>query len=311
MLSIGGNLPALKLCLQHHAKISLDYYGRSPLHYAALKGHADTCLFLLSLKQHQSIFNQADQDGNTPLINSITAGHLKVLEAFIESGASIEPVEIGSPNQLNTGKIPLTVACQSGHLNIVKYLLSLTKNITLIPPTSDGLTTLHISCRQGQTEITKCLIEHMYSSPIPPSAVQDEINRLDAFTGWTPLFFAAAEGHIGCMKLLLEARCRVDLKDDCDWSARTYCLYRGHMDAAALLLEYEEKKAISDIENANSRNVDYGVLEKETEVRMSGGTLGTLEEKASTGGISNPMAEMDLDDIPSLSLPPPIIPLRI
>ena len=158
-----------------------------------------------------------------------------------------------------------------------------------------------------------------------PAVIQEEIDRRDAFTGWTPLFCAAAEGHIGCMTLLLEAGCRVDLKDDGDWSARTYCLYRGHMDAAALLLEYEEKRAFEDMEKSKNVvsssaaasmavDVDYGKLQHNREERMSGGTLDAMEtgsKFSGGGGISNTMGELDIDDIPSLSLPPPIIPLRI
>jgi hypothetical protein len=98
------------------------------------------------------------------------------------------------------------------------------------------------------------------------------------------------------------------------------------MDAAAILLEYEEKRAIEDMEKGKNVasssaaaasmavDVDYGKLDKNKEERMSGGTLDAMEPGSKVsggGGISNTMGELDIDDIPSLSLPPPIIPLRI
>lgn len=298
-----------------------------------MRGHDETCKYLLTLSGSQDILNQPDQDGNTPLIYAITSGHISVLQALIESGASIEPhlpnqpsFLASTPNQFSQQhhlqtKIPLTVACQSGHISVVQYLLSLTTDLTTIPPTQEGLYPLHLSCRQGQAEITEFLISHIQNTPnITPDQVQMEIDRRDAFTGWTPLFFAAAEGHVDCIRILLAAGCRVDLKDDGGWSVRTYCLYRGHMNAAALLLEYEEKlrkeseEALLRIalEEKNAGVSSIGFENKGNEERLSGGTLDAITSDGIGGAvISNNLNGLDLDDIPSLSLPPPIIPLRI
>jgi CDK inhibitor PHO81 len=98
------------------------------------------------------------------------------------------------------------------------------------------------------------------------------------FNGWTALFFASSEGNVECLQVLLENGCRVHVKDDIGWNALTYALYRGKVKAAELISMY---------------------LGKDEDVVM-------VKQKSEKSE-----GELDLDDIPSLSLPPPIIPLRI
>ncbi|KAJ3327326.1 phosphate system positive regulatory protein pho81, partial [Kappamyces sp. JEL0680] len=189
LLAIDGRLDAIKLCFQYDAKLSLDYYGRSPLHYAAMYGHTHVCTYLIAVGAD---INQVDQDGNTPLIYSIIYGWPETLDALILDGASIEPI--------GSSRIPLTIACQHGRDEIVQKLLEL--NVKLIP-NMDGLFPLHLACREGNVVITKSLIKH-----------GSDVERKDAFTGWTPLFFAASEGHLECIRVLIEAGCKIDLTDD-------------------------------------------------------------------------------------------------
>jgi CDK inhibitor PHO81 len=266
LLAIEGKLDAIKLCIKYKAQLTVDYYGRSPLHYAAMYGHTHVATFLIAVG---SDVNKVDQDGNTPLIYAIIYGWPETLEALIQDDASIEPI--------HSSRIPITVACEYGRDSMVVLLLE--RGVKLLP-TMDGLYPLHLACREGNVEITKTLIS--YGS---------DVERRDAFTGWTPLFYAASEGHLSCVQVLLEAKCAIDLTDDSGWQPWTYCLYRGHMKVAALL---------------EPRKIMVGEV-----IPITADLIAPPPPPKTVKGLGEGLDELDIDDIPSLSLPPPIIPLRI
>jgi CDK inhibitor PHO81 len=275
LLAIEGHLDAIKLCFTHKANLMSDYYGRSPLHYAALNGHTDVCVYLISIGAEIDL---VDQDGNTPLINAIVSGHVDTVNSLLEMGASFEP--------LPSSQIPVTMACQYGQLTILQNLLS--KGVKLVA-NMDGLYPLHLACREGKTDITKCLIAH-----------GADVEIQDSFKGWTSLFFASSEGHLDCVKVLLDAGCKVDIVDDSGWLAFTYSLYRGHLKVA----EFLEPKVLP------SRTIMEPISPPMIANQASAFAIDFEQDTSNSGGISK-VGELDIDDIPSLSLPPPIIPLRI
>ena len=114
----------------------------------------------------------------------------------------------------------------------------------------------------------------------------------DALNGWTPIFYTASEGHLECARVLIDAGCQISIKDDSDWLPWTYALYRGHIAVARLLEVPNGGEAQMQLVKA----VDKGIKP------MAPSALFVAEE---TGG------DIDMDDIPDLSLPPPIIPFRI
>lgn len=215
-------------------------------------GRIDELVYLISIGAE---VDQVDQDGNTALIYTIIAGHDHTLDTLISLNASIEPTL--------TSRIPVTLACQYGRLAILENLLS--REVKLVA-NMEGLFPLHLACREGRSEILGCLIAH-----------GSDIEIKDVFTGWTPLFFAASEGHIECVRRVLAAGARVDVVDDSGWGIWTYSLYRGHLEVAAMVEWVDGKIGAGDMDE----------------------------------GMGTKVEELDLDDIPSLSLPPPIIPLRI
>ncbi|KAJ3256726.1 phosphate system positive regulatory protein pho81 [Boothiomyces macroporosus] len=265
-LAIEGKLEIIKLVVERGGDINaVDVYGRTPLHYSCLYGHDEVTLFLLSKGAN---VNAIDRDENSPLINAIIGGHTKCAYTLIEQGASIEPV---TPN----GSIPLSIACQYGHLEIVDLLLS--KNVSLLTDL-DGLDPLHIACREGKDVITKRLIDF-----------KSDIEKKDSFYGWSAVFFAAQEGHLECIRILLDAGCDISTKDQEGWLPWTYALYRGHVKVAALL------------------KVKQDVIMEEVKTKPLAPSEVFLGEPMNLDKVG----DLDIEDIPSLSLPPPIIPLRI
>ncbi|KAJ3398998.1 phosphate system positive regulatory protein pho81, partial [Chytridiales sp. JEL 0842] len=251
-----------------------DLYGRKPLHYAAMYGRDEAVLYLLSLGLP---LESADVDGFTPLTYSIVGGHTKCVELFLSHGANVEPESEFIHN-------PLSLASEHGHYDIATLLLSKGSRIT---PNSDGLTPLHLATREGHANLCQLLISH-----------GADVNGCDSLNGWTPIFYAASEGHLECVKALLKAGADLAIKDETGWLPWTYALYRGHISVAALLevegsqLVSQPAKSVEETAkkppNAFQPMAPSGLFEEEKDIDME-----------------------ELEDLPSLSLPPPIIPFRI
>ena len=74
-----------------------DSYGRTPLHYAALKGHFHVTEALINASAN---VNQPNARGGTPLHSAASKGHIQAVLALIKGGANpnaLEP-ETVNPN---------------------------------------------------------------------------------------------------------------------------------------------------------------------------------------------------------------------
>ncbi|KAJ8324440.1 phosphate system positive regulatory protein pho81 [Batrachochytrium dendrobatidis] len=279
--AIAGRLDILKLAIEYGAIVDIsNVYGRKPLHYAAMYGHADCASHLLTLG---TAIDALDHDGNSALVYAIIGGHTRCVEIFLENNAMIDP---SSP----TAPIPISLACKYGHTDIATLLLK--KGAQLLQDT-DGMDPLHMACREGHAEITQLLISHGANIESP-----------DPFNNWTPVFFAASEGHFKCIQALLAVGCRIDIKDDSGWLPWTYTLYRGHIQVASLL-------AVTDTKVAPAATVSSKVSDTTTAINSIKpmAPSGLFMDEAPSGIIQD--LDMNLDEIPLLSLPPPIIPFRI
>ncbi|CAI2166042.1 19028_t:CDS:2 [Funneliformis geosporum] len=270
--AIVGKLPLMKLCVEHGVKVDCtDIYGRKPLHYVCMSGHNAAATYLLSQGADRE---SCDHDGFNPLIYAVTNGHTKCVEILLDKGARIEPLEEGDHNH-----IPLSLACQYGHKDI--SLLLLDKGAKIIPD-AEGLTPLHLTARQGHHGLLKVLTEHGAFLDAP-----------DKYKGWTPIFYAASEGHIECVNVLIQAGCKVNITDEAGHSPIYYAAWEGHIKCINKLLQWpggfaETADPIIDEPMAAAENMQID---------------GPIDEYLSMAN--------NINSIPSLILPPPILPLRI
>ena len=279
-IAITGRLDALRLCIGHGANLeSTDIYGRKALHYVAISGRTDCATFLLSLGASSQ---GVDSEGYTPLLYGIIGGHTACVKIFLQHCASIEP---STPNSL----VPLSLAAQHGHLDICTLLLD--KGAKVIP-NSDGLSALHLTCREGHDDITRLLIQH-----------GADLNLRESFNGWTPLLYAASEGHYESLRLLMEAGASKYLVDDSKWTPQRWALYRGHIRLAQLL---QVNELLDEPIATDSKE-----LSEDLKPMAPSELLGVspAQESMGSGGIQSEV--LSVDSIPSLLLPPPIIPFRL
>ncbi|KAI1313852.1 phosphate system positive regulatory protein pho81 [Mortierella claussenii] len=285
-----GRLSLLKLAVEHGVSPECtDVYGRRPLHYVSMYGHADCATYLLSMKASMSA---TDHDGFRPLIYSIMNGHTKCVEIFLANNAEIEANQEGDP-------IPLSLACHYGHEDIAMMLIGRGANV--IACNADGLEPLHITCREGHTRLAKTLTTR-----------GARLDQEDKYMCWTPLFYAASEGHAECVKILLEAGCNVSVVDELGKTPIYYAASEGHADCVELLVEAGGKV---DGKSAPAEDTAMDTSAPLTTTSMLN-TSTTPPAEPVLGGPSDSlgspaMDDLDMDFIPSLSLPPPIIPFRI
>ncbi|KAI9310793.1 hypothetical protein BX666DRAFT_1882142 [Dichotomocladium elegans] len=269
--AMAGRLDLLQLCTQQGANIG------SPDAYGRTALHYATmngfgdCVSFL-LTQRANI-EARDHDGYTPLLYAVVNGHTHCVDILIKAGANIEPKH-------DADHIPLSLACYYGHTDIALLLYQRgAKNL----PNAESLYPLHLAARQGHVELCRMLARN-----------KDDIDIQDKYKSWTPLFWAASDGHADCVSILLEAGCQVNIKDEYGKTALHYAAWEGEMECVNLL-------------------IDAGCeVEPVFEGSRSLSTMVTQEkELAQPAETKDQDMEHELDAIPSLSLPPPIIPFRI
>ncbi|SGY75482.1 BQ5605_C005g03428 [Microbotryum silenes-dioicae] len=270
-----GKLELVKACLQNGVSISqADVYGRQALHYAAINGHSAVGHLLLSSGADATVL---DFDGYSPITYAITNGRTQVVQTFIDQGISFDTASSTTNEDLNA----LSLASQHGHEDIARILLS--KGAQILPSPA-GYWPQHLAARQGHAGVLRLLVEATRGFA--------GIDLPDKYSQATPLHHAASHGHAASVQVLLHAGSNVHSKDEFQRTPIHYAAWHGYIDCVNLLLA-------AGANMVASLPIDHPLL-------------------ANTSNATGPMSSADLepldlesDLIPSLSLPPPIIPFRI
>lgn len=250
-----------------------DVYGRIPLHYACRAGRVEMVRELLAAGPHT--VDLMDHDNFTPLIHSIVKDQQACSEQLLYSNARIDP-------NSESDHIPLNLACQHGSLPIIKMLLE--RNAKLLPD-AEGLYPQHMVARASQSpELLLRLKEH-----------GADLNQRDKMYQWTPLFHAASEGCVDCLRTLLELGVDADAVDEKGLAAMYYAAWEGHLECMLLLW---------------SHRVDTNHPQRPLDVLNGLKLPGARAPEEQLAGEAASDEMETADGIPDLSLPPPIIPLR-
>jgi nucleoside phosphorylase len=108
-----------------------DNYGRTPLFWAATRGHKDVVEFLIS---RGASINAKDRSGLTALHIAVTSDHKDVVDVLLDSGARIE-------GKATYGDTPLIRAIQANSEETIKVLLEHGARVDELP-TPHGVTSL-------------------------------------------------------------------------------------------------------------------------------------------------------------------------
>ena len=279
---IVGSLRLVTLCVQTKPELleQPDAYERRALHYAAMHGHPSIVSFLL----HSAHPSPTDMDGYTPLMHAVVQGHLEVVRIFV--GGSLSAIL--EPTSVSNDLIPLSLACQYGHVEVARLLLE--KGVKVLP-NSEGLYPQHFAAKAGHAAICRLLIEE---------AGRDGggKDRQDKYNLWTPLHHAAVGGesrHLACIKVLVDAGCDVNVADEYGKSPGWYAGWYGHVDCLNYFVAAGARLAGKQHTLEGMENLGLSA-----DPQMDGLSPGSDPELDAQGE--------DFELIPSLSLPPPIIP---
>ncbi|KAJ2736937.1 phosphate system positive regulatory protein pho81 [Coemansia sp. BCRC 34962] len=267
-----------------------DYYARRPIHYAAINGHEQCIEYLLEQGCSVGII---DDDGRHAFDYVVINGHSECAQLLLQYDRTIAK---GTPDQPS-----IQLACEKGHLDIVLMLLDAGAEIVA---NSQGVHPAHLAARAGYADILRLLLERSQS-----------VDIADKDLGWTPVFYAASEGDLECIRILLDAGCDLDVVDENGHTPAYFAANEGHLDCVDMLLEAASARNKAVLESKQSMGipvVEAAAVTKTSADIASGSLPASFDRQpvASEGDV-NAMIDLDLDGIPSLSLPPPLIPFRV
>lgn len=250
----------------------LDGYGRVPLHYACLKGRIPMLERLIAAAP--ITINMKDHDNFTPLIHSIVHDRVECVRMLLARNAQIEP-------DTDADHIPLNLACQHGSIEVVNLLL---QRRAAFLPDAEGLFPQHLVARSNETADLLLLLQQHGA----------DLNQRDKLYSWTPLFHAASEGRVECLRALLSYGADPDALDEKGLTATYYATWEGNSSCMNLLWERQKQKVV---EKAGSAKVGPSAPE-------------LMSDSTTAMELTPPDLEIEADGIPDLALPPPIIPMR-
>ena len=220
---VSGKTPLSYAAWKGHAgvvEILLGQEGvnlQTPLAYAASGGHEEVVKILLRLPEVSP--DQQSNSGRTPLLHAASGGHEGVVKILLERG------EVNPDKEDNEGDTPLLYAARGGHEGVVKVLL---ERGDVDPERLDnyGRTPLHSAVRGGHEGVVKVLLER---GDVDPESLGD--------CGVTPLHSAAQGGHEGVVKVLLErGKVNPDILDNSGETAFLKAARRGREGVVKILL---------------------------------------------------------------------------
>ena len=262
--------------------LSRDFNGRNCLHHAAQNDRNDLLFIILPYFPKNQLDN-LDNESMSPLLLAIRNGNFDIIKNLVEAGSNYNP----ETNDTNLQYLPINYACKMGDYTTIKYLLSChkTNDVFINKQDVEGLLALHVVSRSGHYSLIELLISH-----------GADVNQIDSLNKWSPLFYAALEGHLHCTKELVKFGAQVSILDEDGYNVLYYCVVEGHIDVLNELLSYNT--------NINNNEVSSSINKGD----FNDNSMSILNEDQDSEDSGS--GEKQTDTIPDLQLPPPVLPLR-
>ncbi|XP_071094368.1 uncharacterized protein [Haliotis cracherodii] len=258
-----GHLDVFNVLLNLKADVLLaDKNGYTCLHHACKSGSKDVSKAIVKLCP--DLINVSAEEGLTAAMLCCSSGQNELLEELVRLGANLSLTD-------NKGRNCLHLACESGPLSTVKYLMSL-KTIDINSKGSFGQTPVMLAAENGQLDIynllvskgadlsltdgnhNDCLMLACMGGSIP--VVKNllplkwfDINR-KGMLNQTPVMLAAERGHVEVYYLLVSVRADLSLTDDNGYD----CLMLACMGSSMPIVKHLLSLKTFDINGRGWRN---------------------------------------------------------
>ncbi|MDN5247985.1 MAG: ankyrin repeat domain-containing protein [Wolbachia endosymbiont of Tyrophagus putrescentiae] len=198
----GGHFEIQELLLKQNGV----QVGCEGLHTAAMNGHLNC---VETLVQHGVGINEIDKYGFTALHYAAAKGHVKIVEALI------------------VGK-KIDTSCDS--VNITKTEASNQKKKPFIRSLSESIVDAFTQ--------NKAVKENTSSIPVNTTTENKvDINVISKKDGFTPLHLAARNGHLNCVKMLIQHRVSINGVDKDGFTALHWAAAKGYVEIVKVLVE--------------------------------------------------------------------------
>lgn len=217
--------------------------GTTALHYAAHLDDARSAQLLLRAGAKPGAVNAY---GATPLSEAAAMASPGLVELLLRAGASALTVS-------SEGESVLMTAAKSGNARAVRLLLEHGAKVDE-RESWKGQTALMWASAGNHAEAARILIEYgadlnARSAPVTPEKKHPANGNLVSEQpkgALTPLLFAAREGAIDALRVLVKAGAALDLAEPDGITPLTMAIINGHYDAAAVLVNSGAKPDVSD-----------------------------------------------------------------
>ena len=219
-----GDMAAVRASLAQKQDVNAPQVdGTTALHWAANFDDADLVKALLAAGANPRVSNRY---GITPLSQACENGNAQIVEMLIKAGA-----DVNAPHA--EGETPLMTASRTGNPAAIKVLL-------------DNGADIHAAEQwRGHTEAVKLLISRGAKMDVRSKEFDFTALRPKAGSvgmnfprgGFTPLLFAARQGHFDTVKALVEGGANIDLPEPDGTTALVMAIINFHYDIASYLMD--------------------------------------------------------------------------
>ncbi|KAG6472192.1 hypothetical protein ZIOFF_069649 [Zingiber officinale] len=220
---------------ERKSKESPGKRGDLELHLAARAGnalHVQKILAECSEEQLKKLINKQNQDGEIPLYVAAERGHVEVVREILKV-SDIQSAGIKAKNHYDS----FHIAAKHGHLEVLRDLL---QSFPALAMTTNSLnsTALDTAATQGHVDIVNLLLE-----------TDASLAKIARNNGKTTLHSAARMGHVDVVKAILEKDPTMGLRTDKKGQTAFHMAVKGQ-NVEMLMALLEPDKSIVNLEDS-------------------------------------------------------------